>query len=210
MYITNQWFIFYEAFNKKTCNKIKRLAKNNWIESSIDTQKSTSDEERSTGRRGDYKSDPKARISDVSWVTDQWVYDIIWPYMTKANEKTGWRYIIESAESMQVTRYKPGGFYGFHKDGMGDHLSAYSEPGRQFIHGRVRKLSMTVLLNEDYEGGEFQFATYSKEECEISTPEFSKLGSIIVFPSAMEHRVAPVTKGVRYSLVVWFLGPPFV
>jgi len=32
---------------------------------------------------------------------------------------------------------------------------------------------------------------------------------IIVFPSDMEHRVAPVTKGIRYSLVVWFLGPPF-
>ena len=68
---------------------------------------------------------------------------------------------------------------------------------------------MTVLLNDDYEGGEFQFATYNQEKCTIDTAKFNKTGSIIVFPSDMEHRVAPVTKGIRYSLVIWFLGPPF-
>ena len=96
-----------------------------------------------------------------------------------------------------------------HKDDKGDHLSAYDEPDNEFMHGHVRKLSMTVLLNSNYEGGEFQFATYGKEKCEIDTPEFNKTGMIIVFPSDMEHRVAPVTKGIRYSLVTWFLGPPF-
>ena len=34
-------------------------------------------------------------------------------------------------------------------------------------------------------------------------------GSIIIFPSHVWHRVKPVTKGVRYSLVVWHLGYPF-
>ena len=68
---------------------------------------------------------------------------------------------------------------------------------------------MTVLLNDNYEGGEFQFVICNQEKCEIHVPEFNKIGSIIVFPSDMEHRVAPVTSGVRYSLVVWFLGPPF-
>ena len=38
----------------------------------------------------------------------------------------------------------------------------------------------------------------------------NKTGSIIIFPSYMEHRIKPVTKGTRYSLVIWFLGPPFV
>ena len=77
------------------------------------------------------------------------------------------------------------------------------------IGGRVRKLSMTILLNDDYEGGDFQFATYAKEQCEVVTPEYNKQGTVIVFPSDMEHRVLPVTKGTRYSLVTWFLGPPF-
>ena len=34
-------------------------------------------------------------------------------------------------------------------------------------------------------------------------------GSVIVFPSFVWHRVKPVTKGVRYSLVMWNLGYPF-
>ena len=208
--LTNEWFIFQGALDKKTCNKIKRLARNNWEESGVDTSKGITDEERKTGRKGDYKPDPKTRISDVSWVTDQWVYDTIWPFMQEANEKAGWGYHIKAAESMQITRYRKGGFYSFHQDGNGDHLSAYNNPQNAFMHGHVRKLSMTTLLSGNYSGGEFQFASYNKEECVISTPEFSKVGSIVVFPSAMEHRVAAVTKGVRYSLVTWFVGPPFV
>ena len=42
------------------------------------------------------------------------------------------------------------------------------------------------------------------------TPIDAKAGDIIFFTSGMEHRVAPVTKGVRYSLVNWFVGPPVV
>ena len=208
--LTNEWYIFQGALDKKTCNKIKRLAKDNWEDSSVDTTKEITDEERKTGRKGDYKPDPKTRISDISWITDQWVYDTIWPFMQEANEKAGWGYHIKAAESMQITRYRKGGFYNFHIDGNGDQLSAYHNPQNAFMHGHVRKLSMTTLLSDSYEGGEFQFASYGKEECNISTPEFNTVGSIVVFPSAMEHRVASITKGVRYSLVTWFVGPPFV
>ena len=207
--VTNEWFVFSKVLDKKTCNKIKKLAEGKWKESSVDTSKEISDEERKTGRRGDYKPDPKIRISDVAWITDQWVYDTIWPYMLGANEEAGWRYHIKAAESMQITRYKKGGFYKFHTDGNSDHLSAYHEPTNAFTHGHVRKLSMTVVLNDKFEGGAFEFASYSKAKCNI-TPIAGVGGDIIIFPSSMEHRVAPVTKGIRYSLVTWFLGPPFV
>ena len=207
---TNEWFVFgKDTIDKKTCNKLKRLARNNWENATVDTKKDTTDEERVTGLKPDYKPDSRIRMSDVSWVTDQWVYDTIWPFMTQANNAGGWKYDIKAAESGQITRYKKGDFYNFHTDGMGDHLSAYEMPGNAFMHGHVRKLSMSVILNDNYEGGEFEFASYSKEKC-IITPVEVEAGSIIVFPSVMEHRVAPVTKGIRYSLVTWFLGPPFV
>ena len=209
MYSTNEWFYFTDGLNKKTCNKIRNSAKGKWKESGVDTKKGTTDEERITGSKQIPGIDKKVRISDIIWTNDQWIYDTIWPYMQEANERAGWKYDIKGAESMQITRYKKGGFYSFHKDGKGDHLSAYDLPDSEFMHGHVRKLSMTVLLNDNYEGGEFQFATYGNEKCEITTPEFNKTGMIIMFPSDMEHRVAPVTKGIRYSLVVWFLGPPF-
>ena len=186
MHCINEWYYFAEALDKNTCDKIRNLAEKRWE-----------------------NSNEFICHSDVVWTEEQWIYDTIFPYIHEANERAGWKYDITSAESMQITRYKKGGFYSFHKDGRGDHLSTYDEPENEFKHGYVRKLSMTVLLNDNYEGGEFQFATLNGEECEIETPEFNKTGMIIVFPSDMEHRVAPVTKGIRYSLVVWFLGPPF-
>jgi PKHD-type hydroxylase len=33
-------------------------------------------------------------------------------------------------------------------------------------------------------------------------------GTIIVFPSTMLHRVSPITKGIRRSVVGWAMGPP--
>ena len=209
MHNTNEWFYFIGALDKKTCNKIRNSAKGKCDKSKIDTKEGITDEDRITGAKQILGIDKKVRISDVVWTNDQWIYDTIWPFMEGANERAGWKYDIKFAESMQITRYKKGGFYYFHKDGKGDHLSAYNDPNNEVMHGHVRKLSMTVLLNDNYEGGEFQFATLNKEECEIITPEFNKTGTVIVFPSDMEHRVAPVTKGIRYSLVTWFLGPPF-
>ena len=206
----NEWYIFDAGtIDKKICNKIKRWAKDKWEDSGVDTSKGITDEERKTGMKGDYKPDPTFRISDVAWTNEQWLYDIIFPFMNTANDKAGWRFDIKAAESAQITRYKKGGFYNFHTDGMGDHLSAYVRPENKFIHGHVRKLSMSVMLNDNFEGGAFEFASYAKERCDIP-PFKAEAGSIIIFPSSVEHRVAPITKGTRYSLVVWFLGPPFV
>ena len=210
MHSTNEWFYFTEGLDKKTCNKIRNSAKGKWDKHKVDVKIGITDEERITGVKPILGIDKKATISDVVWTTDQWIYDTIWPYMEEANERAGWKYDIRYAESMQITRYKKGGFYRFHKDSKGDHLSTYDIPDNKFLHGHVRKLSMTVLLNDNYEGGEFQFATLNGENCEIETPEFNKIGSIVVFSSDMEHKIAPVTKGIRYSLVAWFLGPPFV
>ena len=207
LYFTNEWYILPQVVDKKTCDKIKNLGRGNWEESSVDTKSTTTDEERRTGRKGDYKPDPKVRISDVYWTTEQWIYDLTFPYMYEANRNAGWNLDIKAAESMQLTRYKKGGFYKFHKDGNSDHLSVYNNPGNPFMHGHVRKISMSIILNDNFEGGAFEFASYGKEECSI-TPIEAKRGDLIFFCSGMEHRVAPVTKGVRYSLVNWFLGPP--
>ena len=185
MYNVNISYNFEGAIDKPTCDKIIQLAKDKWITS------------------GTLAGEENVRENEVVWIRDQWVYDLVGPYMAKANDIAEWKYEIHSSEDIQISRYKEGDFYTWHRDGKGDHLSVYKEAYR------VRKLSMTVMLNDDYEGGEFQFANYSEEKCNIHTPVPNKRGTVIVFPSDTEHRVTPVTKGIRYSLVVWFLGPPF-
>ena len=121
----NEWYVFDAGtVDKKTCNEIKGLVKDRWQESSVDTSTETTDEERKPGYKADYKPDSNTRLSDIAWCRDQWLYDIIWPYMETANERAGWKFDIRAAESMQITRYKKGGFYNLHRDGSGDHLSA--------------------------------------------------------------------------------------
>ena len=207
LYFTNEWFMFGAEIDKKTCDKIRKLGHGKWEPSVVDTSTETTDEERKTGRKGIWKTDTKTRISDVFWSTEQWIYDLTFPYMYEANKKAGWNLDIKAAESMQLTRYRKGGFYLFHKDGNSDSISAYNNPGNPFMHGQVRKISMSIILNDNFEGGAFEFASYAKEKCSI-TPIETKVGDMIFFCSGMEHRVAPVTKGVRYSLVNWFVGPP--
>ena len=210
MRLTNEWYFWTSDVDKKTCNKIKALGKNDFNPAQIDARKSeTTKEERKTGRVKEIGKDKKHRISDISWTNEQWVIDLVWPYMAHANKEAGWNFDITAVESMQITRYKPGSFYGWHVDGASDCLSVYNNPDNKFLHGKVRKLSMTILLNGNYQGGDFQFCQYNKLEPYVHAPDFKNSGSVIVFPSWIEHQVAPVTKGTRYSLVAWFVGPPF-
>ena len=193
MNLTNEYYYFTEALDKETCDKIIKAGERGFDEAAV-------------GGMANGYVDKEIRISATAWSEDQWLYDLVFPYMETANAKSGWGYDIEAAESVQITRYEKGEFYNFHMDGMSDNLGAYNDPENKFKHGNVRKLSLSLLLNDDYEGGNLQFAKANEE---VHTPDFNKLGSVILFPSFMMHRVQPVTKGTRYSLVSWFLGPPF-
>jgi len=209
MYLTNEWYFFTSAIDKKTCNKIKSLGKDTFKSAEVDIRREIEQEDRKTGIPIESSVDRETRISDVSWIMDQWVIELIWPYMLKANQSAGWSFDIRAVEYMQITKYKTGMFYDWHRDGRADCLSLYDSPDNKFLHGYGRKLSMTVLLNDNYEGGDFQFGTFREGNNKVHTPEFNSAGSVIVFPSFMDHRVTPVTKGTRYSLVAWFVGPSF-
>lgn len=67
----------------------------------------------------------------------------------------------------------------------------------------VRKLSLTVQLSDpsEYEGGDFEMQSL------VLPPYVKNKGTVLLFPSPEFHRVTPVTKGVRKSLVAWFQGP---
>jgi len=127
-----------------------------------------------------------------------------------ANQMAGWNFQWDWTESCQFTIYKKGQYYDWHCDSWD---KPYAEEGP--TKGKIRKLSNVVQLTDpkEYEGGEleFDFRQYDpdkKRKTQIAK-EIAPKGSIIVFPSFVWHRVKPVTKGVRYSLVNWNLGWPF-
>ncbi len=172
------------------------------------------------------------RDSQVSWIDENWVFDIINPLIDQANKEAGWNFDIDSWEDAQFTVYKEDGFYGWHSDGMGDEFAKYKpyiqgytnvdmkKNGKlphgytqsPFLIGKVRKLSVTINLTDpnEYEGGNLMFDTgpHDKDrfrECVEGRPQ----GSMIIFPSSVYHCVTPVKSGKRTSLVNWRLGRPF-
>ena len=82
------------------------------------------------------------------------------------------------------------------------------------FEGKIRKLSSIINLSKpsDYEGGdlEFDFRNLTKESSNIKVcDQIKEQGSIVVFPSFIHHRVTPITKGTRHSLVSWTVGYPW-
>jgi PKHD-type hydroxylase len=158
----------------------------------------------------------KKRNSDLVWLNDTWIYKELHPYINTANKNAGWDFEWDRSESCQFTKYKLGQYYDWHCDGWN---KPYERGGPDHPeHGKVRKLSMTCQLTDgsEYEGGEleFDFRNYEPNKRKennhvVQAKEILPKGSIIVFPSFVWHRVKPVTKGTRYSLVMWNLGYPF-
>ncbi len=184
------YWVFQNVISEEICKQIIDLGNNKWKQATIGDKNALD-----VG-----KIDTKTRETDVAWSNDDWLYEVCWHYLHTANRNSNWNFEISSCEPMQITKYKKNGHYEFHQDGNG--FSRYDNTENKFLHNKTRKLSMTIVLNEDYEGGEFEFFQ------DINLIK-EKMGTVIVFPSYMVHKVRPITKGTRYSLVAWFCGEPF-
>ena len=142
-------------------------------------------------------TDTKKRVTTISWIPFnemEPMYRDLYKFIQAANLNHFGFDDIRITEQAQFTEYPVGGFYDWHMD---TDVVMRKEPP-------VRKISMTLLLNNEseFEGGHL----------EIMAPgRFQKLqrGHALCFASFINHRVSPVTRGVRQSLVVWFGGKPF-
>lgn len=88
------------------------------------------------------------------------------------------------------------------------------------LFGKIRKLSTTVNITStvDYEGGDLEFdlglgstdkGLMDRKDRRYIPEDIRPQGSMVVFPSYLYHQVRPVTKGTRYSLVIWTCGNPY-
>ena len=141
--------------------------------------------------------DTKKRTTTISWIPFKEMepmYNDINIFIQKANKNHFGFGDIQITEQAQFTEYPEGGFYDWHMDT--DVNMQYEPP--------VRKISMTLLLSPEnqFEGGDLELMAPGKRAN-------MKQGHAIIFASFLNHRVAPVTKGVRQSLVMWFGGEPF-
>ena len=154
-------------------------------------------ESKQTGKVGNNQIDKQMRTSTIAGFsygteTNQKINEIIEPYIVMANSES-FGFDLNGMREFQIAEYSVGNHYDNHFDMRLDDRAS------------MRKLGVTVQLSKpsEYKGGEFMFSD------DIETPNqdiLKKQGTVIVFPSFIYHKVAPVTEGVRYSLVGWYEG----
>lgn len=215
MNLKHYYWYFQSALPNRLCNDILEYGKKNALQTAVtgtDVIENLTEEQ--------LKNIQLTRKSEVVWLNDQWIYNEIYPYLKSANENAGWNFEYSWSESCQFTKYSVGNYYGWHCD---SHENPYIKDENDPLNGKIRKLSMTISLSDpdEYEGGnlEFDFRNtggdewVNKDSNNINNyrlcTEIRPRGSIVVFPSFVWHRVTPVTKGTRYSLVVWTCGQPY-
>tara|TARA_R100001086_G_scaffold242248_1_gene169781 strand:- start:522 stop:1106 length:585 start_codon:yes stop_codon:yes gene_type:complete len=143
--------------------------------------------------------DTKTRISHISWIPfDHPDAKPMYNRLKEAMYMTNKRHFnfenMELNENAQYTEYPEGGFYNWHMD-LDTDMS--KEPP-------VRKISMSLILSpeNEFEGGGLEI----QKPGNILSP---KQGHAVFFASFVNHRVIPITRGIRKSLVMWFGGEPF-
>lgn len=137
----------------------------------------------------------QTRKSEIKWIPQnshyKWIYDRLAKLIIEANDAL-WQFDLTGIfDAIQFTVYREGGgHYDWHLDIGPRELS-------------WRKISLTIQMSEDedYEGGELEFMRSARPE---KAPRGK--GAVVVFPSYLLHRITPLTKGTRKSMVLWIGG----
>tara|TARA_Y100001937_G_scaffold122819_1_gene184632 strand:+ start:1973 stop:2587 length:615 start_codon:yes stop_codon:yes gene_type:complete len=198
------FWIFENAISKTFCDEIINFGLNQ-------NKKTAFVGEQEPKSKKDHKDLSKIRKSNIAWLSEPWIYNEINPIIKAANKNAEWNYQWDWNEACQFTIYNKGQFYGWHQDTF---PSPYSHTNKNpNLRGKTRKLSMTLQLSDskEYTGGELEFSLLTpKNKQYVQKVNNTKKGTLIVFPSFVWHRVKPVKKGTRYSLVNWSCGAPWV
>lgn len=151
------------------------------------------------GGGADSRVDASIRETDITWLRPaqetEWIYERIRNLAARINYDK-FQFDLTHFQHLQYGVYKPGGHYTWHADAGGNSTEH-------------RKLSFVVGLSdpEDYDGGELELNVAGDPNNAISMKLVP--GDVVVFPSWTIHRVKPVTRGERRSLVGWAVGPAF-
>lgn len=97
---------------------------------------------------------------------------------------------LTDCERPQFLRYEKGDFFVRHQDGNTKQLD--------FDHLRVRRISIVVFLNDDFNGGELKFSDTTTFDL------FGETGTLVAFRADVFHEVCPVASGERFTMITWF------
>jgi len=200
MLVDYKYWYFKNAIPKRICNEIIKVAENKTKQIGVINGYNV---------EKDLSKLYETRNSNVIWLNPPWIYKYINQYFDIANEKAGWNFRTTVFEDAQYTLYDKDQFYDWHTDGG----ALVNDSDDINFENTVRKLSCSILLEDpkNYKGGDFNFKwVEGKNTVEHKAEELDSIGSLIIFPSFLTHKVSPVTEGIRKSLVIWKVGPAFI
>ncbi len=111
------------------------------------------------------------------------------------NESTKWLFqklkdYFEMITNLKIIKFKEQ--IHFHKFIKGDWFGKHNDIRDNRLY------AVGVLLNEDFEGGDFKF--YNPNEIKLD----KVIGNTYLFDVRIDHEITPILEGERYSLL-WFL-----
>ena len=168
---------------------IKNAVDDKFIQSIIDVGKNQKLEEARIG--GESNTSKNIRSTKISWIMDKTILLTLKDKMLEINKSKNWNYDVTDMFPFQYSVYHENDHYDWHVD-----------TGSAYLKQKERKISFSLILNDNYEGGELEFKDSNKN----MSLDLNK-GDMVTFPSFLEHRVKPVLNGTRISLVGWMLGP---
>lgn len=179
------------AFTKQQCSEILQLC---------------NDEFGSDGENQELIS--KVRVSNENFINNEEYKEEFFKHIRTINSIYNFKFDLTTVEDLQYTRYFDGGEYKWHTD---SHMAPYNDNASEDLQGNVRKFTGILLLNNpiDFVGGEFELATGLPDDANYVKEVSLDQGDMVVFPSFVPHRIKPVEKGCRKSIVVWAVGPLF-
>jgi len=137
------------------------------------------------------------RASDVNISDDTFVQNTIKFLFEKANNES-YHFDLNDKIDIHLIDYEADavGFLDWHTDFMGAGI-------RDNSVGEYIKMSLSLGLNDDFEGGQLEF----DRQFAISEPTRLNKNDYVIFPAFHRHRVLPVSKGKRVVCVAWAYGP---
>jgi PKHD-type hydroxylase len=151
-----------------------------------------------------HKKTRDSRVASIIYGDNSDLYDKILSKVSSINHYR-FAFTLTGMECLQYTIYNKKNYYDFHND-----IYFYSENNSESNSesNLMRKLSLVICLSkcsEEYEGGEFLIMPHGKDPTSLMLDK----GDVLAFPSYVPHKVNPVKKGIRKTIVGWVLGPKF-
>jgi Rps23 Pro-64 3,4-dihydroxylase Tpa1-like proline 4-hydroxylase len=158
--------------NESQCNELISLGDGSWYPSLVKSSESIT-----------YYRNSKS--IDIKPKKGEWLYEVLKSFFLSHNVEI----ISETINFAQLIKYEVGDYIRKHRD------------FQRFVNGEIisdRVAACVVLLNVDFEGGEF-YAYPNGEIVELT----KEIGQVATFKTDVVHEVVPVTSGTRYSLAVF-------